>query len=287
MVREFTMNMSSEAQNAMDKLSIKVYEQKDIPVHKHDFFELVYVVEGSGVQKLNGSQVSIRPGDFFIVDYGSSHAYSQCQDLVLINCLFVPEMIDASLKDCLSFDEFIHSCLIKYYKVTDHKGSANHLFYDEDGKVLMLMKGMIEEYTGKVIGYEEVLRYRLLEIIVLTIRKVIDLDQGIIQNDMVLALIDYLNKHYDNHGLVKAFCRDYHYSLQYVSRKFKEECGLTPVQYLQKLRIEKSCQFLAGTTWTVNRIAEEVGYRDVKSFSGLFKKMIKLTPREYRRMNRT
>lgn len=57
----------------------------------------------------------VKAGDYFIIDYGSRHSYRECRDFTLINCLFLPEMIDDTLADCRSFEEVLRVSLIRYY----------------------------------------------------------------------------------------------------------------------------------------------------------------------------
>ena len=63
---------------------------------------------------LNGKTSRIQEGDYFIVDYGSMHSYQDSQDFMLINCLFLPEIVDDTLRGCQSFEKLMQGCLIRY-----------------------------------------------------------------------------------------------------------------------------------------------------------------------------
>ncbi len=65
-------------------------------------------------------------------------------------------------------------------------------------------------------------------------------------------------------------------------RRFKTELDLTPLAYLQNVRIETAKQMLENTGAPLTEIIERVGYFDVSSFSRLFKKKTGLTPYAYR-----
>ena len=54
--------------------------------------------------------------------------------------------------------------------------------------------------------------------------------------------------------------------------------------YLQKMRIEKSCELLRKSDLPVSEIAETVGYSDMKFFNSIFKKTLHMTPGEYRKL---
>ena len=64
-------------------------------------------------------------------------------------------------------------------------------------------------------------------------------------------------------------------------RKIFSECtGMSPIDYRNKLRIEKAVCMLKSGEFTVSETAEAVGIQDVKYFSKLFKRYTGVTPRE-------
>ncbi len=70
-------------------------------------------------------------------------------------------------------------------------------------------------------------------------------------------------------------------------RRFKAELDLTPLSYLQNIRIETAKQLLENTTLPIIEVTERVGYADISSFSRLFKQRTELTPAAYRQRFKT
>ncbi|QEL55531.1 GlxA family transcriptional regulator [Chromobacterium paludis] len=66
-------------------------------------------------------------------------------------------------------------------------------------------------------------------------------------------------------------------------RHFREVADMTPLDYLQQLRIERAKLLLEVTTLDLPGIVEQCGYEDVSSFRRLFRKLTGLTPTAYRR----
>ncbi|MFD2334455.1 helix-turn-helix domain-containing protein [Cohnella sp. GCM10020058] len=75
------------------------------------------------------------------------------------------------------------------------------------------------------------------------------------------------------------------YHRTHLTKLFKRETGMTPVAYLQQLRIERASSLLAEPL-SVEEVALSVGYSDPLYFSKSFKKMTGHTPSEYRKMVR-
>ena len=100
----------------------------------------------------------------------------------------------------------------------------------------------------------------------------------------MLEAIRYLDGNYRDRAVLKHFCQEYHYSLTYISRRFRQETEMTVLEYLQKVRVEKGCELLAGSDLRVSEVARAVGYEDAKFFHTVFKRMLKMSPGEYRKM---
>ncbi|WP_211748431.1 response regulator [Paenibacillus sp. Marseille-Q4541] len=68
----------------------------------------------------------------------------------------------------------------------------------------------------------------------------------------------------------------------YFSKMFHERCGVTFIDYLTSLRIGKAQELLADPKQVVKEISVQIGYRDPNYFSRVFKKMVGVSPSEYR-----
>lgn len=66
-------------------------------------------------------------------------------------------------------------------------------------------------------------------------------------------------------------------------RRFRSATGQSPLEYVQTLRIEEAKQMLETSTLSLDDIAAEIGYIEPASFRRLFRKMVGMTPSDYRR----
>lgn len=65
-------------------------------------------------------------------------------------------------------------------------------------------------------------------------------------------------------------------------RRFKQATNNTPIEYIQRVRIEAAKKYFEGSRKSVTEVMFEVGYSDTKAFRDIFKKITGLTPIEYR-----
>jgi transcriptional regulator GlxA family with amidase domain len=66
-------------------------------------------------------------------------------------------------------------------------------------------------------------------------------------------------------------------------RRFKAATNNTPIEYLQRVRIEAAKKALEDKNLQLNEIMDITGYEDIKTFRMIFKKMTGLSPRDYRK----
>ncbi len=65
-------------------------------------------------------------------------------------------------------------------------------------------------------------------------------------------------------------------------RQFTNSTTLKPIQYIQKLRVQKACELLESTTQNFEQIALNIGYDDVNSFRKVFIKIMGLSPTAFK-----
>ncbi|MDP4152858.1 MAG: AraC family transcriptional regulator [Bacillota bacterium] len=253
--------------------------------HKHNFLELVYITNGKALHHFDSKETILQRGSFFIVDYGTPHQYKRFEDsdFGLINCLFIPSFIDETLVNCRTFTRLLDNYLIRF-RYQPSSSPINRVFYDEDGSIYALMQKLVREYEEKAPGCMEVMRCNLIEVIIRIMRRVtpekIAADSGSISS----YIVNFINEHYMESPTLSNISSQLNFSLPYLSRKFKEDTGMTFLSCLQKVRIEQSCRLLANTDKKVVEIAGLVGYDKIKFFNAVFKKHMNVTPNQFRRI---
>jgi AraC family transcriptional regulator, arabinose operon regulatory protein len=71
-------------------------------------------------------------------------------------------------------------------------------------------------------------------------------------------------------------------SVSHFSYLFKQQTGYSPVDYFINLKMQHACQLLSFSSKSVQQIAYEIGYDDPYYFSRIFKKVLGVSPRQYR-----
>ncbi|MBP1993528.1 AraC family transcriptional regulator [Paenibacillus eucommiae] len=97
-------------------------------------------------------------------------------------------------------------------------------------------------------------------------------------------VLQYIENHLSENLSLDTLAKLVHLHPNYFIHFFKSIIGLTPIQYTNKIRIEKAKQLLLTTNRTVTEIADEVGCQLIY-FSRLFKQQTGAAPSEYRSLS--
>lgn len=94
--------------------------------------------------------------------------------------------------------------------------------------------------------------------------------------------IHYIRNHYAEDLTGKTVAANLGISESYLGKLFRQQMGYTFLEYLTMHRIYVALDLLSQTDLKTYHIAEKVGYKDARHFSDIFKKLVGVTPTQYR-----
>lgn len=171
------------------------------------------------------------------------------------------------------------------------KMKADHVITDQDGiytsgggfSSIKLITYLIEKFCGRATALWISKRFS------------IDIDQV---SQSHFAIFSGQHQHNDEEILKSQYYIEQHYSsdisIDEVSslsntgkrnfiRRFKAATNNTPIEYLQRVRIEAAKKALEDNDWQLNEVMSTSGYKDIKTFRMIFKRMTGLSPNDYRK----
>ena len=257
--------------------------------HAHWYLEMGYVEEGRANYCLNDDPSIIEEGNYYFIGHLATHSYmATSKSFKIINVMFNPVFFDDSLTGAKTLFEILGSKKINFDVNMFSVNPTTFIFKDHDGSIKKLLDDIIEEYTEKSTGYLEIIRCKLSEIIIKSLRPIYaQLPQtASATSDSFTKVIQYVNMHYMNDLTLSELCEISNYSVPHMSKKFKASFGISFSKYLMELRINASRRFLTNTGKTIDEIMDLVGYKDKKSFYNAFKAVSGTTPDAYRRKHK-
>lgn len=94
---------------------------------------------------------------------------------------------------------------------------------------------------------------------------------------------DHIEKNYDKLLTINGLAGKFNLSTRTFIRKFTAITGNTPLEYIQRVRVEAGKRLLEKGKLTVEQVCFKVGYNDFGFFRNIFKRLTGLTPQEYKR----
>jgi len=281
----FTIMMSPEIKEALSKGSAYINRclvKEKTSFHSHNFVEIAYVAEGSGIHTIEDHSYRVEKGHITLINYDIPHEFDPTeQEMVIYNCIFTPSYFDAVLTGSRNFfDVTNHFLLGNFYHDDFEKFIDVHAGSSDNGHIRNLFDRMLKEYTRKQIGYKEIMRGYLIELLIIMFR--LQLQTETEANPRLMDVLDYINIHYTEDIKVETLAAIAHSSTSHFCRTFKALTHSTVTNYLQALRMEEACRLLKETDKNVIEIAQEVGYSDSKHFYNVFKKITGKRPKDFR-----
>lgn len=102
------------------------------------------------------------------------------------------------------------------------------------------------------------------------------------QKTEVISIIKYINRHLNEKIELHQISEEIKMNTSYLCRLFKNETGITIMQYITDKRMTKAAELLSNTDKKMFEIASEVGLSDALYFSKIFKKYYNISPTDFR-----
>ena len=99
----------------------------------------------------------------------------------------------------------------------------------------------------------------------------------------ILRSQEWVARHYDHPDVVTGMAQRSGLPKRTFDRRFRVATGYSPLAYVQAMRIEEGKQMLETGEESVEEVAAQVGYEDTASFRRLFRRLVGMTPGDYRR----
>ncbi|MDD6735017.1 MAG: cupin domain-containing protein, partial [Clostridiales bacterium] len=176
-----------------DEVSISEVRSSDsIPMHSHEFIEMIYVCEGEVTHSYKGENTKLNKSSYIFIDYNQPHCLTKkSEDLCIIRCLFIPEFIDSALKNNYTFSDVLSNYLIGISPLTI---SSYKIFFDKNDEIKNELNHMLSEFKNKEIGYTQIMRSCIIKILVLSMRNLNAQNRNF--DAITRQMIEYANKNF-------------------------------------------------------------------------------------------
>ncbi|PLS03165.1 AraC family transcriptional regulator [Neobacillus cucumis] len=244
------------------------HKQKCKALHKHECTEIMFIQEGNANVVLNGQSLTMNRGDLLLINSNLEHETVPC--------------VDSSLKGfSLTFSGLHLSPLpVGFIIPSDEMPILN--VQNQHITIQKYIEDIHEEYKNNDPGSQEIISSLLKTLIIKILR--ISCSANSSQNVSISDKVKkYISENYNRDISLNELANIVFVNPYHLAHTFKDETGISPIQYLITYRIDIAKTLLLTTNSPIVEIASKVGYPNANYFNLLFKKYTGYSPGKFRK----
>ena len=268
------------------EISFSELDESQLKEHDHTFFELVYILSGTGIQWINNNKFPYHGGHLFMITPGDIHSfdihtttqfvYIKFNDIYIHSAVFGTENI-RRLEFILQHANHRPGCILR----------------NQTDKLLVkpMIEAILREYPNKNIYSSEIITQLINTIVIVVARNIaLFLPQQINENseEKSLNILQYIQENIRSPEKIKAKAISHRFGISsnYLGKYFKKQTNETMQQYILNYKLNMVESKLLHSDMRIGEIAEELGFTDESHLNRLFKKYRGCNPTEFRRKDR-
>lgn len=265
------------------EISFSELDESQLKEHDHTFFELVYILSGTGIQWINNNKFPYHGGHLFMITPGDIHSfdihtttqfvYIKFNDIYIHSAVFGTENI-RRLEFILQHANHRPGCILR----------------NQTDKLLVkpMIEAILREYPNKNIYSSEIITQLINTIVIVVARNIaLFLPQQINENseEKSLNILQYIQENIRSPEKIKAKAISHRFGISsnYLGKYFKKQTNETMQQYILNYKLNMVESKLLHSDMRIGEIAEELGFTDESHLNRLFKKYRGCNPTEFRR----
>lgn len=244
--------------------------------HMHAHLEIFYFENGGGYLEFYSKLYPLKAHDLLVVD--SKRLHCQYSDDEKVSLTYYDFAIDN-----LHLNGLAPNSLTL-------KGFMIHSFENKHNKIYENILRLLDEFNHKLYSYHSKIQAIFTEILVDIIRlspvNNLTLSESDLRNANRTALIAakyYIDEHYSEEINLEILTKQTFMNKSYLVTQFKKLFNISPMQYLNLVRMEQAKLLLSRTSESVTQIAVKVGFNNPVYFAEVFSKTIGVPPTIYRK----
>lgn len=235
--------------------------------HTHNHMELFYIVGGKGQFLIQDQLYPVNANNLVIINPNVPHTEVSLNAQPLEYIVLGIEGVELASSE-------------------QSNGRFSMLDHFESVEISGCLRNILREMELKSTGYEDVCQ-AYMEILIIRLMRSTALSvpmqpQQISANRQCAAVKRYIDQHFKETLTLDQLAEEAHMNKFYLSHAFKQEFGVSPINYLISCRIEESKYLLAETDLSISQIAQLLNFSSPSYFSQVFRRTQGVSPVEFR-----
>jgi len=238
-----------------------------VPRHKHDCYELFFILQGEGTFYVDCQSYEIHEHSFFLVSPNQIHGWEHTQNLHGYLLKF-----DMSFFSERSFIEYLSI----FHFDTVNVSKSEFLSFETILKSLHIEFKMTK-------SFKECSITNLLQILLIYVKRALPAKPASITTNTLFTKLNDL-MHQNNYQLtpVTYYAKKLKTSIKLLNQAIKESTGFNCSEFIRSKTLQEAKRLLKYDTMSCNEIADHLGFIDPAYFSRFFKREVGVSPKNFR-----
>lgn len=253
--------------------------------HRHTSFEIAIFKKGRGIYCCNNKLLDFQAGDIFIFSTNEEHFISEIsEEMLVMNLHFEPQYIYSFVQLCED-----NSVLRIFFDRSDRFCNRLPREHAVTKQLVRCFEELENEFFNRPDNYEMMIKIKILSMLVLMTRELGYVNavskKGTPQtkcSDELMKVMDYINCNFESDISLEKLSHVGHMSPNYLCAVFKQMNGMTIWEYILIRRIDEAKRLLRSSNESILSIQFSCGYRSSSNFNKAFKRLVGMSPSEYR-----
>lgn len=258
---------------------IRYYGEGIDYLHFHNLFEIGYCIWGKGQLVMNKSIYDYADGTFTMISHNILHT-TNSEHLCHWEYLFfdVEEIIKEAYKDKPArAEKLLHSI---NRKARVYNMEENHYMGEIIKMIFELMKGRNGYYKETIKG---LLFSLVMQLAAQNEENAQISSLGNEGGSKISSSLEYISYHYNEDICIADLAKSCHLSETHFRRIFHEEISMSPVEYINLIRVQAACDLMRKKDSNMEEVAMRVGYQTMSTFQRNFGKIVGLSPYQWKK----
>jgi AraC-like DNA-binding protein/mannose-6-phosphate isomerase-like protein (cupin superfamily) len=257
-------------------------------MHKHDYIEGTYVLEGEYEQVINGRKIKMRAGDISFMDSNTVHSFAYLdENAIAVNILLTKDYFDGIFLELFADSNYVTNFLANSLYSQNKEQNYFILSLTEDSFTESIVKNLLVEYYSEEIRSNVTLKSLLIVLLTNISRELTSYGHSVErinyeQDKQKEEMLIYIQDHLQDWNLTD-MSNHFNFHPTYLSSMVRKDFGKSLQEILIEKRLDKACTLLARTDLTVEMIMEKVGYHNKSYFYKIFREKFEMTPIQFRK----
>ena len=258
-------------------------------MHRHSFFEIIFVFMGQCTQTIGIERKQFREGDIIFIAPKVYHTMEVFDDdTVVLNILLRKSTFYQMFASLMKGNDIISKFFSEGLYDTQQ---IKYLVFHEGEKDLIAVQQIMMQMYKEQLYHDQFSDQILIGMITVYIGMMMRNDQNLMESSfntneqnkqLDFQVMSYIQKHLADVTL-NDIADHFGFSVSYCSKLIKANTGQGFNEWKRALRIREAEQLLTGTKKPVTEISSLLGYENVETFIRAFKKELHITPASYRK----